>query len=153
LGNDTTLPIDADAGTQTRLLDFGPAPKAKQRSALSWQGDSSAEWQFSGCAVLDLGGLGFVAGGGPDPGAPPKGTLKVVTTNMLPGYLRNNGVPYSGNAVLTEYFNRRPRRRCVLTRDRGRRRPGVSQATLRRRLHLQKLPDLDGPDPTPCWTR
>ena len=56
--------------------------------------------------MLDLGGLGFVAGGGPDPGAPPKGTLKVVTTNMLPGYLRKNGVPYSGNAVLTEYFNR-----------------------------------------------
>ena len=34
------------------------------------------------------------------------GTLKVVTTNMLPGYLRRNGVPYSGNAVYTEYFNR-----------------------------------------------
>ena len=43
--------------------------------------------------MLDLGGLGFLAGGGPDPGAPPKGTLKVVTTNMLPGYLRKNGVP------------------------------------------------------------
>jgi len=25
---------------------------------------------------------------------------------MLPGYVRKNGVPYSGNAVLTEWFNR-----------------------------------------------
>ena len=28
------------------------------------------------------------------------------TTNMLPGYLRKNGVPYSDKAVLTEYYNR-----------------------------------------------
>ena len=25
---------------------------------------------------------------------------------MRPGYLRKNGVPYGGNAVLTEYFDR-----------------------------------------------
>jgi hypothetical protein len=25
---------------------------------------------------------------------------------MRPGYLRKNGVPYSGNAVMTEYFTR-----------------------------------------------
>jgi len=29
-----------------------------------------------------------------------------VTTNLKPGYLRKNGVPYSANAVLTEYFTR-----------------------------------------------
>jgi hypothetical protein len=34
------------------------------------------------------------------------GSLKVVTTNMKSGYLRKNGVPYSANAVLTEYFDR-----------------------------------------------
>ena len=40
-------------------------------------------------------------------GTPPKpsGALKVVTTNLKPGYLRKNGVPYSANTVLTEYFN------------------------------------------------
>ena len=27
-------------------------------------------------------------------------------TNMRPGYLRRNGVPYSGNTVLTEFFDR-----------------------------------------------
>jgi hypothetical protein len=30
----------------------------------------------------------------------------VITTNMRPGYLRKNGVPYSGAAVITEYFDR-----------------------------------------------
>ncbi len=29
-----------------------------------------------------------------------------MTTHMKPGYLRRNGVPYSGNAVMTEYFDR-----------------------------------------------
>jgi hypothetical protein len=33
------------------------------------------------------------------------GTLKVVTTHLKAGYLRNNGVPYSANAVLTEYYD------------------------------------------------
>lgn len=30
----------------------------------------------------------------------------MATIHMRPGYLRKNGVPYSGNARLTEYFNR-----------------------------------------------
>jgi hypothetical protein len=29
-----------------------------------------------------------------------------VTTRLTPGYFRKNGVPYSANAVLTEYFAR-----------------------------------------------
>jgi hypothetical protein len=29
-----------------------------------------------------------------------------VTTSIRPGYLRKNGVPYSENAVMTEYFDR-----------------------------------------------
>ena len=32
------------------------------------------------------------------------GSLKVITTNLRAGYLRKNGVPYSENAVLTEYW-------------------------------------------------
>ena len=32
-------------------------------------------------------------------------TLKTVTTRMRDGYLRKNGVPYSANAVVTEYYN------------------------------------------------
>ena len=36
------------------------------------------------------------------------GALRVVTTNLSDGYLRKNGVPYSQNAVVTEYFDRVP---------------------------------------------
>jgi hypothetical protein len=35
-------------------------------------------------------------------------SLKVATTNMRPGYLRKNGVPYSENAAVTEYFDIAP---------------------------------------------
>jgi hypothetical protein len=34
------------------------------------------------------------------------GSLKVMTTGMRAGYLRKNGVPYSEDMVLTEYFDR-----------------------------------------------
>ena len=34
--------------------------------------------------------------------------MKVVTTNFREGYLRKNGVPYSENATITEYFHRLP---------------------------------------------
>jgi len=32
-------------------------------------------------------------------------TLEVATSNLRAGYLRKNGVPYSENATLTEYFD------------------------------------------------
>ena len=40
------------------------------------------------------------------PAPAPRGALKVTTTNMREGYLRKNGVPYSENAVITEYIDR-----------------------------------------------
>ena len=100
--NDRTLRIDADAGTQTRLLHFG-APAA-QKGERSWQGYSNAHWEVAGRPLLDTGGTGFVPGLGarrPNRG----GTLIVRTDNLLSGYIRKNGVPYSEDAVLTEYFN------------------------------------------------
>jgi hypothetical protein len=93
--DDTTLKIETEAGTQTRLLRFGFSPSAAE--APSMQGSSAAQWEVAG------GGRGG-RGGGRD--APSAGNLKVVTTRMRPGYLQKNGVPYSGNAVLTEYFSR-----------------------------------------------
>lgn len=99
-----TLRMDADAGTQTRRIHFGAAPL--DRGPPSWQGYSTAEWQIPRGAALDLGGLGFVSGLGPGQRANRNGTLKVATTNMLPGYLRKNGVPYSAGATLTEFVNR-----------------------------------------------
>ena len=99
--NDATLRIDTEAGTQTRLLRFGSntgrtgvGPVSDPDHA-SWQGRSVASWELSG------------RGGGMFSRTPPRpsGALKVVTTNLKAGYLRKNGVPYSANAVLTEYFN------------------------------------------------
>jgi len=94
--NDTTLKIETEAGEQTRLLHFGssdaesPAQKAAQSSAASWQGYSIAEWEQAAVGR----------------GEPRNGDLKVVTTKLRPGYLRKNGVPYSENAIVTEWYDR-----------------------------------------------
>jgi hypothetical protein len=91
--DDNTLKIEADAGTQTRVLHFGA--KAEQPGPPTWQGYSEAQWQ-----TVPRGRGGMAPGG-----LPGGGTLKVTTTNMLPGYIRKNGVPYSEKATLTEYIN------------------------------------------------
>jgi hypothetical protein len=99
--NDAALRIDTEAGTQTRLLVFGgggrgqAADRTTVRSEPTWQGESIAQWEVGGRS----GGM-F---GGPPP--KPSGALKVVTTRIRPGFLRKNGVPFSANVVLTEYFN------------------------------------------------
>ena len=56
------------------------------------------------------GGGGRGQRGGPPPTAALNqgGSLKVTTTNFREGYLRKNGVPYSENASITEYFHRLP---------------------------------------------
>jgi hypothetical protein len=96
--NDETLRIDTDSGTQTRLLHFGdPLPANAEQT---WQGYSVAEWEGMRGSLLNPY-MGQHAG--PDPS--PEGYLKVVTTRMRAGYLRKNGVPYSENAVLEEYFD------------------------------------------------
>ena len=94
--NEDTLRIDTDAGMQARLFHFDGS-KSRGRVP-QWQGDSVATWE-------KMSQRKYTATmGGPVPGK--GGTLKVVTTHMRPGYLRKNGVPYSGNAVLTEYYDR-----------------------------------------------
>jgi hypothetical protein len=78
--NDTTLRIDTDAGTQTRMLHFGPAPATMGEP--SWQGYSVASWEMA-----PGGGRGGARGAGGAAAAPPAipgagGDLKVVTTNL-----------------------------------------------------------------------
>jgi hypothetical protein len=94
--DDNTLRIDSDAGMQSRFLHFdGPKWAGGETT---WQGDSVSAWE------KQSQGNGFgPRSGGPVPGK--GGTLHVVTMHMRPGYYRKNGVPYSQNAVLTEYFN------------------------------------------------
>ncbi len=106
--DDYTIRIDTDAGLQTRRLHFArPGSEAgrggigtggRRPAARTWQGSSVAEWE----QITSRGGLGVSL-----QQAPPKpGSLKVVTTNLRPGYLRKNGVPYSEQTVVTEYFDR-----------------------------------------------
>lgn len=78
--DDRTLRMDTDAGEQTRLFHFGDTAKSASRG---WQGVSAAAWEREG----------------------DRGWLKVSTTQMKSGYLRRNGVPYSDDAVLTEYYD------------------------------------------------
>ena len=85
--DESTLELQTDSGGQTRVFHFEDAPR--QSGEPTWQGVSSAEWIAHG------GGRGQVV----------NGTLKVVTTGMKPGFLRKNGVPYSADAVVTEYFD------------------------------------------------
>jgi len=81
--DDQTLKLETDAGQQTRLFHFG-AWKSPG-GARTLQGDSVAEWEGGGRGATD-------------------GSLKVTTTNLKGGFLRKNGVPYSDNVSLTEYY-------------------------------------------------
>jgi hypothetical protein len=85
--DNNTLTVEIDAGQQTRLLHFGNG-KAPSGPA-TWQGDSIAGWETPRGTAS----------------SPEFGSLKVVTSHMRPGYLRKNGVPYSANTVMTEYWD------------------------------------------------
>jgi hypothetical protein len=85
--DDSTLKIETDAGLQTRLLHFDAT---KAGAGGDWQGASAANWD------VEAGARGALPGAG----------LRVITTHIKPGYLRKNGVPYSANVQLTEYYDR-----------------------------------------------
>jgi hypothetical protein len=103
--DDMTLKIESDAGRQTRLVRFYNGPVAPRPTGPpSLQGFSLGTWQLRNTGAPLLGPP--AGGRGPGTGPRPKGSLKVVTTNLLAGYTRKNGVPYSEHTVLTEYFDR-----------------------------------------------
>jgi hypothetical protein len=136
--DDNTLRLDTDAGTQTRTLRFGNGTASAVKR--TWQGNSVATWEARRTGR----------------GASPAGRyLKVTTTNMLPGYLRKNGVPYSERAVLTEYFD-------VFKEQDGTTMMIVTAAVddpvfLNRQYivvsHFKKQSDAAGWDPSPCSAR
>ena len=137
--DDQTLKVETDYGMQTRMLYF--APGKPPGGAPSRQGDSVASWETIG------GGRGRGA-------TPPSGNLKVVTTNLVPGYLRKNGVPYSENTVLTEYWD-------LLTAPGGDLWIVITSVVSDRRnlqtdwltsLNFKREPDGSKWDPTPCST-
>jgi len=153
--DDNTLRVDTDSGTQTRLFHFGgPAPDSK--APPGWQGYSVASWE--GDELADPRD-GF---GGPvlDPTGslvrrPLKQAdyLKVATTHMRPGYLQKNGVPYSANATLEEFFdvftdpystNTWLSVTTVITD------PQYLVEPLFTHVHFKKVPNASGWNPTPC---
>ena len=135
--NDNTMRVDTEAGTQTRLFRFGNAAPAAEAS---WQGNSAAQWQPAG------GRRGGPGGGG---------GLKIVTTKMKPGYLQKNGVPYSENALLTEYFEmtKEPSGDQWLVVVAVVEDPQYLNARYVRSTHFKKLADGSEWKPAPCSAR
>ena len=137
--DDTTLKIEADEGTQTRLFHFGGKPP--ERGERTWQGYSVAQWEQPGLGAVRQGAQGL--------------SLEVVTTQLRPGYLRKNGAPYSANAVVREFF--------VLSKERNGETWFVVTTIVEDPQHLnepfvtstnfKKIPDGAGWNPTPCSAR
>ena len=96
--DDDTLKIETDAGEQTRLIHFYSA--APPDTTPSWQGYSVASFE----GLRPRGFLVPVAAGAPGSRPAQEGYMKVDTTNLKPGYLRKNGVPYGAKAKVEEYF-------------------------------------------------
>jgi len=135
--DDDTLRMDIDAGTQTRTFHFGnqTAPPGKR----TWQGSSVAVWEARRA----------------NGAAPSAKYLKVTTTNMLPGYLRKNGVPYGESASLTEYYDLFQERDGTtmmfvtsVVQD-----PVFLEARYITISHFKKESDASKWDPTPCSAR
>jgi hypothetical protein len=124
--DDRTLKIETDAGMQTRLLRFGaPAPAA----TASRQGTSTAQWE--------------------------RKALRVETRNLLPGYLQGNGVPFSANVSMVEYFDliKEPGGETWLIDDSVISDPTYLVRSVKRSTHLRKQADGAGWDPSPCTVR
>ena len=132
--DDSTLKLEYEAGNQTRLFRFRAGPTAAAPApAPSWQGVSVAEWRYTA--------------------VPPRsGELKVVTNHLRAGYLRKNGVPYTANAVLTEFYHRlaAPNGDTWLTIVTEVTDPETMVQPFVLSTHFKKLPDGAAFTPEPC---
>jgi hypothetical protein len=126
--DDATLKVETDTGTQTRLFRFGGAAAAGEPT---WQGHSVAQWNAAAR------------------------NLRVVTTNLKPGYVRKNGAPYSGRATVTEYWdlNVLPNGDRWLTVITTVDDPESFTRAYTTSSDFKKLPDATGWNPTPCSAR
>ena len=140
--DDDTLQVDIDSGAQTRLLHFGSP--AHDPGPPSLQGHSVAAWERAQLWGRSMGVNESSQGAAH--------YLKVTTTNMTPGYLRKNGVPYSGDAVLEEHFDTFTEPNgdtwlvvtSVITDPQYLTRPYAVTN------HFKRLANDSGWDPTPC---
>jgi hypothetical protein len=174
-----TMKIETDAGTQTRLMHFGGGAAPSGDAGL--QGYSAANWDGVGGGGRGGGGgfggpppaapaaagpnaaiTGVPAGAAPPPPPPAPaagrggqraGSMKVVTTHMSGGYLRKNGVPYSPNATLTEYYDRttEPNGDSLLIITTIVEDPAYLTGQFVTSTHFKRLPDAGpGWNPTAC---
>jgi hypothetical protein len=132
--DDNTLKVQSDYGMQTRLLHFGQWTAS---GPSTWQGDSLAGWDVPQ---------------GRGRGGPRFGSLVVTTTHLRPGYLRKNGIPYSANTTMTEYWDvvkeQNGQERILLTimvED-----PLYLQGSWTVPVHFKKEPNGAKFEPTPC---
>jgi hypothetical protein len=134
--SDDVLRVDTDAGRQTRRFHFGAAPAP---AAPSWQGQSAGTW------------LQATAGRGGER----RGSLRVVTTNLRPGYLRRNGAPYSDRATVTEHWdvNTLPNGDRWLTITTRVEDPVYLTRAYITTSDFKQLPDNAGWQPTDCLAR
>ena len=132
---DQTLKIESDAGQQVRLLHFD----ASETPGGPWQGVSRAFWELAPAGR----------------GVQPVGSLKVLTNHLQPGYLRKNGVPYSANTVLTEYFDRvsEPNGDAYLLITSTVEDPVYLAQPFLTSSHYRKVADGSGWKPTACSAR
>ncbi|MDP9112175.1 MAG: hypothetical protein M3O20_00675 [Acidobacteriota bacterium] len=133
--DDQTLKLETDAGQQTRLFEFG----AVKSPGGGWQGVSAASWEtFPGIRGEPL----------------LSGSLKIVTTHLKPGYLQKNGIPYSANATLTEYFDRvdEPGASYIVVTTTVEDPTYLTQPYMTS-THFKKEADASGWKPSPCSAR
>ena len=83
------------------------------------------------------------------------GDLKVVTTKLKPGYLRKNGVPYSENAIVTEWYDRHtaPNGDIWLVVSTEVKDPQYLSVPFITSTHYKKLPDNAPWKPEACTSR
>jgi hypothetical protein len=152
--DENTLKVETDAGMQTRMLHFGDW-KGERGAPATWQGESVGVWQTPRPNTpLFLRPVSRTAGNVPAP-APTGGSLKVVTTHLRPGYLRKNGIPYSANTTLTEYWDVFKRQNgdewlAITTQIED---PVYLREPRLIGLHFKKEPNGAKWDPTPCSAR
>ena len=144
--NDTTLRINTDAGTQTQTLPLRHTSACRHATELAG---------LLRCGMGDgAGARGGARGSGA--AAPARsGNLKVVTTQLRPGYVRKNGAPYSDRAVVTEYYDAYTLANgdqwfTVTTKVDD---PVYFSRPLLTTSEFKKLPDATGWNPTPCSAR
>ncbi len=159
--DDFTLKMETDAGMQTRVFQFArpagapgaapaAAPTAAAPEARSWQGVSVARWEAPPRAGTG-GGIGLGLG----PRVTGGRTLEVNTTQIRPGYLRKNGIPFSANATVQEFYDafQEPGGAewfvvtTIVTDPQYLTAPWVTTS------HFKKEPDASKWSPTPCKVR